>query len=1025
MPDMVASAWRAQYLVFSFNIGTNNIGFYIYDKASQRCFGGVRVFDAPFVKQNRKSGINGPSKTRERGEYRRSRRTKARQKARRRHVFALLKQAGLVPEDVDRAWLQMARGDESVTTLRARALDEQISDRALAQVLYLIAKRRGYVSHGRGGVRETDDEKSQMLSAMTQTARDMEAAGARTIGEWYFMQGRSRNRNPKDAKPGKEPDFSKLARIEWQVAEVRQILAVQRSFGNKCLTQDFEDSFIAEMTWEADGGEHDDAIYDKVGECVYFPANPWTGEPGKKRAAKADLSFQICSALEALGNVRILGPDGTETRLSKDVRDQAMSTWFAAHHSGEVTYARLRAWSDMPTNSVFKDVKRKDEDKREPFKPTAWRKMAAVLPEGLLTRMLKDRPFADDVCEALTYSSTEQSLMRALEKVDLTDDEEEAVFDVPFDSAAFSGYGARSRKALEMLIDAFDEGAVDLYDAEVASGLYELRTMERHNRTVELESYSTYDKTCDNPVVLRALAQMRQIFNALVRRYGSPAEVYVTVCRDLRFSDKTRAKQAKRARDRHAAARRKAAEVLGCEPDDVSNGRARRTKMWMQQGGVDIYTGEPLDLTRVLVEQGYAQEDHILPYSRVADDSQENRVIVLTESNFLKGSRTPYEWMASGEENAPDWGAFQVRVQSCEGLVDKVPKLFREKPIEDSVELVDHYLSDTAYASIAVRNWVRDTICFDDPEGWDLPAERVHAIAGRAVGMLRKRVGLNIGPNGRKDPFDPKSSVVDAAVASLCTPKVVMGLIGVQERRRSYGGKAEYLVAKRAALPWDTFDDDVRACYRHVIPTFAVNHRMTGKAFKETFYPYVGTGEDGRVTFLEKGSPKTSVTARKVGDGIKKPADMSALRLWWDPSFSKDGSWRAEPLYAMDSFALADGSYRHRLWTKTHLGLDMWDDTFEGMEGARPLELHRNDLVLIGGKTLIKYCSWSVLSNSMTYEVVYGDGTFSDTPERKSIRQLIGRELDVKVISQDCLGMCYEPYRHLLPEREPLAGAKA
>ena len=63
-----------------------------------------------------------------------------------------------------------------------------------------------------------------------------------------------------------------------------------------------------------------------------------------------------------------------------------------------------------------------------------------------------------------------------------------------------------------------------------------------------------------------------------------------------------------------------------------------------------------IDLERI-VEPGYCEVDHALPYSRSFDDSMSNKVLVLTKENRDKGNRTPYEYLGGANDSAA-WRAF-------------------------------------------------------------------------------------------------------------------------------------------------------------------------------------------------------------------------------------------------------------------------------------------------------------------------------------------------------------------------------
>ena len=69
-------------------------------------------------------------------------------------------------------------------------------------------------------------------------------------------------------------------------------------------------------------------------------------------------------------------------------------------------------------------------------------------------------------------------------------------------------------------------------------------------------------------------------------------------------------------------------------------------KLYQEQDGVCLYSGKNLDPSR-LFEPGYADVDHIVPYSRCFDDSYQNKVLVLASENRQKGNRLPYEYLGT------------------------------------------------------------------------------------------------------------------------------------------------------------------------------------------------------------------------------------------------------------------------------------------------------------------------------------------------------------------------------------------
>lgn len=256
----------------------------------------------------------------------------------------------------------------------------------------------------------------------------------------------------------------------------------------------------------------------------------------------------------------------------------------------------IRKNLDISGKSVFKGIAQ-DKEKEEVFAPKAWRCLRHALPEELLARMFEDRQLGDAICEALTFASSEASLIERLSDLDLTDDEREAVLGVPFTGKLFKGYGSRSLKALGLLLGAFEEPEVrTLTDAERATGLLDLRQSDRGVRGQYLPPYNSYDETCRNPVVLRAMGRMRHIVNAIIRIHGVPDEIHIELGRELKMSNKEKSLVDKRNRENAAANKKwaeKAAGILGCTPEEVSGRVIRKLILREEQGEKDLYTGQP------------------------------------------------------------------------------------------------------------------------------------------------------------------------------------------------------------------------------------------------------------------------------------------------------------------------------------------------------------------------------------------------------------------------------------------------
>ncbi len=983
------------YLVLGLDPGIASCGFALLDMTAHQILEmGSHLFDAP---QEAKTKV---SLAVTRRNARSVRRNNERTKARLKHCLRILKEANLVPNDANKDWFQTKKGDKPILKLRAGGLNRLLTDREFAQVLYSLCSHRGYIPHGEGRLGETDDaEGKRVLGAIKENTQKMADGNYQTVGEMLNAEGgKSRN---------KQGNYDLCILNEQIQDETHKLFNAQRHQGNQKATEELESQYITCLTWEKDTIDRDEKTYALVSHCNYFPE--------EKRAALADPSSEICRAYERLKHLVIVDINGKETRLSsKQVAEYLDILFSVAPLKGnkdcKVTYGKIRKDLDLDSASVFKGINSDTEKNTEVFAPKSWRCLRKnIESEDLLQRMLDDRALGDSVCEALTFASTEASLIKRLEDLDLTEEETNAICGVPFTGKLFKGYGSRSRKALEMLIDAFEDDEIHtLSDAERACGLLGKRLADDHTRTILLPPYDTYDKTCRNPVVLRAMGRMRRIVNSLIRIYGVPDEIHIELGRDLKQSKNEKAKIAKRQNENKATNKRMAelaAGILGCSPEEVRGKIIRKLVLREEQGEKDLYTGATIDLTRLVTDDHYCEIDHILPYSRTCDDSSSNKVLVLAKSNQDKRERTPYEWMTSGEASAPDWNEFRSRIMSKNLGFKKREKFLNTKlDEEDEDRFISRNLNDDRYMSVAVKNYLEDCLLF--PEG--NRKKHVTAVAGGATGNLRWVWGLNFGEGNTKDRSDDRHHAVDAAIIAACSESTVRKVANASKQ-----GKETFKHIRKSRLsdtqPWPTFAEEVAARRELVVPTRMANHGVTGRAFEDTLYHLEGFTLDKGSYPLVRASGKTvkKGNVRINPDGSAQLVDgMAFLRLWLDadaqPNAKTQGKWYAEPVYYADIPAIQDGSYVPRACT-IHVARTSWKPVPESALESKPIVLFFGDVLKVDNH-LGRFMGININGCRLAMQSLIDKTEIRDWPSFGKWN----KSTQVQVLQEDCIGHCYD-----------------
>ena len=953
---------KPRYLVLGMDPGISSCGASVIDTANHEILEMlVRLFDAPVHPKTKQSLAS------IRRGHRSVRRNIDRTQARLKHCLGLLKDFDVVPRDADKEYFHTVKGDRPPLALRVDGLDRLLTNREWAIVLYSLCKHRGYIPHGEGDAGAASEE-GKVLSALKANSEQIETAGLRTVGEWLSTMPRSRNRGG---------SYEMCIAHAQLLEEVRVLFASQRALGSRVASEEMETAYIEVFDWERSREEFDRKTYGLVGTCAYFPE--------EKRAARCTLTSELVAAYGALGNVSMCNHDGASRSLTAPERDACIRILFSADakkkktEDKKVTYSWLRKMLDLEHDWYFKGVAPEDEKTREVYKPQGWRTLRSLLGKDnveLLARLRNERDLADAVFEAAAYSSAQPVLESRLEELDLNEGELSALLAIPYASKVLNGYGNRSKKALGILLDCFeDEEILTLTDAERASGLEGLRLagpqIERSDRLMPYELWmEKTGRTNNNPVVIRSLSQMRKVVNAVCRKWGVPNEIHVELDRELRLPQRAKDEIAKANRKNKKERQRIAAtiaELRGCAVEMVSGKDIEKYRLWEEQGNFDIYTGDEIRVERLVSDDTYTQIDHVLPFSRTGDNSRHNKVLVLSRSNQLKREQSPYEWMTSGAAGVPSWDEFKRRVEENRRLSNRKKSFLLEMDLSSKEgEFQSRNMTDTAYMSREVCAYLSDCLLF--PE--DGMANHVVPVSGRATAWLRRQWGLNFGATGEKDRSDDRHHATDGCVIAACSRSLVIKTAkvmkethwSVTESMSHDERKAARMEALRGTMPWPTFADEVRARREFVVPTRFVPRKGTGKLYEETVYAYRGKnakGKDLGAKISSDGVKLSKETSKVMGNAVVSAdgksvinvGDMLCLRLWFDPDAKRRGGgvgrWYADPVYMVDVPAIKNGTYVPRI-AKQGYGRDVWEPIPEAVLAGTPIELYLGDLVKVG-----------------------------------------------------------------------------
>jgi CRISPR-associated endonuclease Csn1 len=279
-----------------------------------------------------------------------------------------------------------------------------------------------------------------------------------------------------------------------------------------------------------------------------------------------------------------------------------------------------------------------------------------------------------------------------------------------------------------------------------------------------------------NPVVLRSLNQARKVVNALIREYGSPHAVHIELARDLsRPLDERRdiEKEQKEYRERNNKNRAEFAQQFNIT-GSVKGKDFEKYQLYREQQCKCAYSIEAIDINRLL-EAGYVEIDHALPYSRSFDDSKNNKVLVLSRENRNKGNRTPYEYL-DGTGNSERWRNFVAYVEGNKSYRQAKRNRLLRKDFggKEAEGFRERNLNDTRYICKFFKNYVEQYLQLHE----DSDAKRCVVLSGQMTSFLRARWGLI---KARSD--SDRHHALDAAVVAACSHGMVKRLSDYSRRK--------------------------------------------------------------------------------------------------------------------------------------------------------------------------------------------------------------------------------------------------
>ncbi|HPF00782.1 MAG TPA: type II CRISPR RNA-guided endonuclease Cas9 [Bacteroidales bacterium] len=278
-------------------------------------------------------------------------------------------------------------------------------------------------------------------------------------------------------------------------------------------------------------------------------------------------------------------------------------------------------------------------------------------------------------------------------------------------------YGSLSTKAISKILPYLkdgDEYSKACFHAGYNHSKSSLTREEIENKILKDKLDILKKNSLRNPVVEKILNQMINVVNAVVETFGKPDEIRIELARELKKSAKEREDMTK-AINESSAAHEKIKLLLQKEfgLSHVSKTDIIRYKLYSElepRGFKTLYSN-----TYISPEKLFSKEfdiEHIIPQSRLFDDSFSNKTIECRSANIEKGNETAFDYIAAKyDDNYLQDYLSNIEVLFKNGNISKAKynKLkMRGKDIP--TDFINRDLRDTQYIARKAKSILEDLV---------------------------------------------------------------------------------------------------------------------------------------------------------------------------------------------------------------------------------------------------------------------------------------------------------------------------
>jgi CRISPR-associated endonuclease Csn1 len=945
--------------IWGIDLGVQSIGFAVVkiDKnekpvAIERL--GVRCFDSIMdnIRDWEKGSLNkdktsAKTKNRLRREKRGTRRRIWRIQRRKRALFNLLRKHGLLPmghglndtpkqrqeliNDLDRKLSeQLGINDRLPYELRSLALDKKLKPFALGRVILSLAQRRGFKSNKKTE-KPGDKNESVVKSGISDLQNEIDKKNFRTLGELFasLRLDEKRIRQRWTAREMYENEFEKICNAQKKYYhKLFNTSVTLESWRNK--SRHFNPKNKNQKTHKPKTLTLLEAIKHYlffqrplksqrhlIGKCLL--------EPTKRRARTALILFQEFRYWQKVLDLKIIEPCGKIRELSKSERIKLAEKLELVE---KMTFEAMKKTLNLSESHKFNFEVEGEKEIKGNITTARIRK---IIPKQWDAMSSEDKNLLID--EILQFSD-KQALARRIAKVfqfDKNNETNKSLAEKVADVYLERNYANLSLEAIRNILPLMKgqhlnfAGACDkIYGKELKSKIYKklppvllaapglkqphllkktYRSQPQVKRNFRKKSVENKERkksrksyTVQNPIVLRAMTELRKIVNALLRKYGLPKYIYIELARDLKKSRKARQKykaEADANRERRKEIKAKIEAKHGKAASENEN-NIFKWRLAEECNWKCPYTGKniPKDL------KGLSQFDveHIIPFCRSLENSFANKTLCDPEYNLnIKKNQLPCDLPNFSEilDRVKNFTVLEKQNKSSKKKKKSFNPKLKRFQITSLPDLPSRFLNDTRYISKAAGNYLGLLY------GGQVDAKnkrRIRVSSGGMTHYLCKQWELYkiINKDGKNQKYreDHRHHAIDAVAIALCTPSLVKELSSEAEKasKRYKTGIGRDMPTGRILLPIPDLVEQVEKAAKKINVSHRIDRTVSGGFHDETNYssPQISRDENGKTTeYRHLRKPLQSMSEGEIEDivdpAIRKLVKEKLKRLGGDP----------------------------------------------------------------------------------------------------------------------------------------------